>query len=548
MTRYITTFLVAVGLACCFHVGAVRADDKGQADLDKATELQLSAQSLADFEKVADLCEQALAKGLGEDNKKFARELLTSTLLEHARRLSAAILDQPPPARWQAIRNNAVRDLDRLLKQDPHTAEAHLLRARLLFLPGGDPVEARKALDFAIKDYQKQEDEAENLAKALLMRSQLTEDKAARLVDIEAAIKAAPGLVEAWQTRAAHYLDTGETEKGVADLKRLVEAHGDLVQVRIGLVQALAKLEKYDEALAQLAEVQKQRDDVPAVYMLRAQILVQQKKLDNAIEALNDALTLDPRNLGALFMRAEVHAQREAWKDSEGDLDSILKLQPGQPQAILLLSGVFAEQKKYREAVNAVNELLKKDPDNVPLRTQACQLLLAGGWPRAAIRQLNRLLQDDPGNWMVLRARADAYLNIGKHAEAIADFNKAVEAQPKNQGILNNLAWVLATTPNDKLRDAKRSIELGKQACEATEYKMAHILSTLASGYAEDGDFETAIKWSTKAVELAPPDGDNKEQLGKELESYKNKKPWRESQENEEKPNPPTLAGDKDEL
>jgi len=538
----------ACGLATwLFLAGTVSAQDKGQAELDKATELQLSAQSLGDLEKVADLCEQAIAKGLGEDNKKFATELLVSTLLDHARRLSTAVLDEPPPARWQAIRNNAVRDLDRVLKHEPHTAEAHFMRAKLLLLPGGDPAEVRKALDFAIKDYEKLEDERENLAKALLMRSELTEDKKARLVDIEAALKAAPGLVDAWQARAAHYLDTGEIEKGVADLKRLVEAHGELLPVRIGLVQALAKLEKYDEALAQLDEVQKQRDDVPAVYMLRAQILVQQKKLDAAIETLDDAVKLDPRNLGSLFMRAEVHAQREAWKDAERDLNLILNQQPGQPQAILLLSGVFAEQKKYREAVNAVNDLLKKDPDNVPLRTQAAQLLLAGGWPRAAIRQLTQLLQDDPGNWMVLRARADAYLNIGKHAEAIADFNKAMEAQPKNHGILNNLAWVLATSPDDKLRDAKRSLELGKQACEVTDHKMAHILSTLASAYAESGDFETAIKWSTKAVELSP-DNENKEQLGKELESYKNKKPWRELQENEEKPNPPTLAGDKDEL
>lgn len=181
MKQFIIKAAVACGVCAWLMAGAVLADDKGQADLDKATELQLSAQSLGDLEKVADLCEQAIAKGLGEENKKFARELLVSTLLDHARRLSAAVLDQPPPARWQAIRNNAIRDLDRALKQEPHTAEAHLLRARLLLLPGGDRAEVRKALDFAIKDYEKLEDERENLAKSLLLRSELTEDKEARL-------------------------------------------------------------------------------------------------------------------------------------------------------------------------------------------------------------------------------------------------------------------------------------------------------------------------------------------------------------------------------
>ena len=93
--------------------------------------------------------------------------------------------------------------------------------------------------------------------------------------------------------------------------------------------------------------------------------------------------------------------------------------------------------------------------------------------------------------------------------------------------MLNNLAWVLATSPEDKLRNGKRAIELAKQACEVTEYKQAHILSTLAAGYAETGDFETAITWSKKAVESG---GDElKGQLTKELESYEDKKPWREA-------------------
>ena len=58
------------------------------------------------------------------------------------------------------------------------------------------------------------------------------------------------------------------------------------------------------------------------------------------------------------------------------------------------------------------------------------------------------------------------------------------------------------------------------------EYKEAYILSTLAAAYAETGDFETAIKWSTKAVEIG--EAKDKDELQKELDSYKNKKPWRE--------------------
>jgi hypothetical protein len=91
---------------------------------------------------------------------------------------------------------------------------------------------------------------------------------------------------------------------------------------------------------------------------------------------------------------------------------------------------------------------------------------------------------------------------------------------------LNNLAWVLATSPVDQLRDGKRAIELATKACKLTDYKKPHILSTLAAAYAETGDFETAKKWSQKAVELG--EGEEKEALEKELESYRAGKPVRE--------------------
>ena len=55
--------------------------------------------------------------------------------------------------------------------------------------------------------------------------------------------------------------------------------------------------------------------------------------------------------------------------------------------------------------------------------------------------------------------------------------------------MLNNLAWLLATSPEEGIRDGKRAIELAEKACEETEWQDAHIISTLAAGYAETGNF-----------------------------------------------------------
>ena len=94
-------------------------------------------------------------------------------------------------------------------------------------------------------------------------------------------------------------------------------------------------------------------------------------------------------------------------------------------------------------------------------------------------------------------------------------------------GLLNNLAWVLATSPEDALRDGERSIKLATEASELTDYKAAYILSTLASAYAESGDFEAARKWAKKAVELAEDD-EQRVGLQEELDSYLKNEAWRE--------------------
>ena len=61
-------------------------------------------------------------------------------------------------------------------------------------------------------------------------------------------------------------------------------------------------------------------------------------------------------------------------------------------------------------------------------------------------------------------------------------------------------------------------------------------MSTLAAAYAETGDFEMARRWSEKSVELG--DDSLKDQLRKELASYKAEKPWREKQGESSEPKP----------
>src|SRR5262245_38175233 len=105
---------------------AFAADDPGQADLDQATDIKIAAETLADLEKVVSLCESAIRKGLSKENEPFAKQLLASTLYQHASKLSSAIFDQTPPdPRWPALRQLSVRNLEKALKHDASLSEVH---------------------------------------------------------------------------------------------------------------------------------------------------------------------------------------------------------------------------------------------------------------------------------------------------------------------------------------------------------------------------------------------------------------------------------------
>lgn len=119
--------------------------------------------------------------------------------------------------------------------------------------------------------------------------------------------------------------------------------------------------------------------------------------------------------------------------------------------------------------------------------------------------------------------------------EATVAYEKALRLMPETataaqqSNLLNNYAWILSTSPEDKARDGARALELGTKACEMTNFSEAHLVSTLAAAYAETGDFDKAVEYAKKAVELGEKEESEQiDQLRDELKSYQEKKPWRE--------------------
>jgi hypothetical protein len=68
--------------------------------------------------------------------------------------------------------------------------------------------------------------------------------------------------------------------------------------------------------------------------------------------------------------------------------------------------------------------------------------------------------------------------------------------------------YAVNNNPGD--RDGALAIEAATKACELTGYSKPHIVDTLASAYAEKGEFDAAVTWQLKAIELLKEGADRR--------------------------------------
>ena len=144
-----------------------------------------------------------------------------------------------------------------------------------------------------------------------------------------------------------------------------------------------------------------------------------------------------------------------------------------------------------------------------------------------AIAEFTEAIRLDPQYDAAYHNRGHVYAERKDYAKAIADFNEAIRLNPQDPTTNTSLAWILATCPNAELRNGKRAVRLATRACELTDWEDANDLENLAAAYAECGQFDEAVKWQTKAVELGTGLQDPGE-ARQRIDLYKAGKPYHE--------------------
>jgi len=113
---------------------------------------------------------------------------------------------------------------------------------------------------------------------------------------------------------------------------------------------------------------------------------------------------------------------------------------------------------------------------------------------------------------------AELMMRMGYDKEAETRLEAALQFVPNSPDTMNNLAWLLATSPDAKARNGAHAVQVAEQACELTHDQNPKFMTTLAAAYAEAGRFDDAIDMTQKTIALADQYGlDSLSEANREL-------------------------------
>jgi serine/threonine-protein kinase len=98
----------------------------------------------------------------------------------------------------------------------------------------------------------------------------------------------------------------------------------------------------------------------------------------------------------------------------------------------------------------------------------------------------------------------------------------------ENASLANALAWILATAPDDKLRNANEALRWARMACQGESASNPGYLDTLAAALAESGAFDEAIQTAEHAIKVATDAGNKRRAalLTRRLALYQAHRPY----------------------
>jgi len=102
--------------------------------------------------------------------------------------------------------------------------------------------------------------------------------------------------------------------------------------------------------------------------------------------------------------------------------------------------------------------------------------------------------------WML----GDLYRHSGRDQQALQTYEEGLKTSPDEASVLNNAAWIYATSQDASLRNPQKALAYARKAAELSKGEKATVLDTLAEALYANRLFDQAVATEKKALSMEP--------------------------------------------
>ena len=331
--------------------------------------------------------------------------------------------------------------------------------------------------------------------------------------------------------RGVGFADDGKYEEAIRELSDAVQHHPDYVPARLQLADTLQRVRRYDESSQQIAAVLSQQPEEPEAYIKLAVNAGSQGRYDQAAADLQRAIRRLPDHPTAYQQLATCFNRLNAPEHAVLACREGLRIDPFNPEIHYLLAQAASALRDFTNAIGHLHLALALKPERVEARALLAEVLTSSSEHQQAIAELEIAIRSKPEDANLHYLLAVNFNLQGETQNAIEQYREALRLEPNMVPALNNLAWILAVNPQDKLRNGAEAVRLAEKATELSGGEQPVFWGTLAAAYAEASRFQEAVATAQKAQALASKIGqpDVAEKNGELLQFYRSGKPYRET-------------------
>ncbi len=253
-------------------------------------------------------------------------------------------------------------------------------------------------------------------------------------------------------------------------------------------------------------------------------------QVDEAIEHYRKSLQINPNNYLAENNLGLALTTKGRFDEAIRNCYQAIQINPDFSEALNNLGVALADKGRFDEAIKNFRKAIQINPDDCEALDNLGIAFATKGRFDEATENYRQAIQINPNRPETFFHLGMTLGQLGRTREAAAQYREALRLNPNLAGPLNNLAWVLAASPDDELRNGTEAVRLAERACELTHYGDPLFIGTLAAAYAESGRFPEAVATAERAEQLATTAGlaavaEKNRQL---LELYRAGKPYHE--------------------